>query len=77
MRLAAVEGSEAGQQVDEFAAGRWWGAGCFQLVPAPDWRRARGGHGVHHQRSPRRRVGKVPLPGGRGKGAVAHVQAGG
>lgn len=62
--------------MDELSAGGWGRPGSLHLVPAPHGGRARGGHAVDHQRSPGRGVGKVPLAGRGGQGAVARVHGG-
>lgn len=59
--FAAVQRGEAGQQVDELAAWWRWRSGGLHLVSSPHGGSARRRHGVDHQRSPRRRVAKMPL----------------
>lgn len=71
VRLAAVQGGEAGQEMDELARRRWWRPGGLQLVPAPQGGRAGGRHGGHDVGGARRGVSRVPLARGGRQGAVA------
>lgn len=61
--FAAVQCSEARQQMNELAAGRRWRSRGLYFVPSPHWGSAGRGHGVDHQGSPRRCVAKMPLAG--------------
>lgn len=71
VRLAAVQGGEAGQEMDELARCRRRRPGGLQLVPAPQGRRAGGRHGGHDVGGARRGVSRVPLARGGRQGAVA------
>lgn len=71
VRLAAVQGGEAGQEMDELARRRRRRPGGLQLVPAPQGGRAGGRHGGHDVGGARRGVSRVPLARGGRQGAVA------
>lgn len=76
VRLAAVQGGEAGQEVDEFSGGGRRGAGGLQLVPAAQRRRAGRRHGGDDVGGARRGVRGVPLPRGGRQGTVPGFHGG-
>lgn len=74
MGLAAMQGREPRDQVDQLPGGGRRGPWGLQLVLPPHGWRAGWGHGGDDVGGARRGADRVPLPGRRGQGAVARLQ---